>query len=264
MPFIHLFGLSETQFNCCVSHKSTPIPHYTIYRCDIVKQAKTGLVLYVHNSIQNNTTRRIDLESQCIESLWVEICNSKTPSLLVGYVYRNPAVTYEWYHEFVTLLDKVSESKNNVLLLGDFNIDLLKPHLAWESTFSILGLNQLITQPARVTCSTNTLIDHIYTNNPNLVHSISVPNIAISDHFPVLCTWSIKLPRRPPQGHTTIQYRTFKRFNEDACFKKRKKKKVVLLSVMFISLIILMMLCQFGTMLSCQSSTFMLHYVRKE
>ena len=49
-----------------------------------------------------------------------------------------------------------------------------------------------------------------------LVHSISVPNIAISDHFPVLCTWSIKLPQRPPKGHTTIQYRTFKRFNTDA------------------------------------------------
>ena len=64
----------------------------------------------------------------------------KTPSLLVGYVYRNPAATYEWYDVFVTMLDNVSESKNNILLLGDFNIDLLKPHLAWESIFSILGL----------------------------------------------------------------------------------------------------------------------------
>ena len=130
----------------------------------------------------------------------MEIRNPKTSSLLVGYVYRNPAATYEWYDEFLTMLDKVSESKNNVLLLDDFNIDLLKPHLALESPFSILGLNQLITQPTRVTCSTNTLIDHIYTNNLNLVHSIFVPNIAISDHFLVLCTSSIKLPRRPPKG----------------------------------------------------------------
>ena len=215
-PFIHLFGLSETRFNCYVSDESIAIPHYTIYRRDIIKQGETSLVLYVHNSMQNITTRRTDLESQCTESLWVEIRNPKTPSLLVGYVYRNPAATYEWYDEFVTMLDKVSESKNDVLLLGDFNIDLLKPHLAWESTFSVLGLNQLITQPTRVTCSTNTLIDHIYTNNSNLVHSISVPNIAISDHFPVLCTWSIKLPRRPPKGHITIQYRTFKRFSKNA------------------------------------------------
>ena len=185
-PFIHLFGLSETRFNCYVSDESIAIPHYTIYRRDIIKQGETGLVLYVHNSMQNITTRRTDLESQCTESLWVEIRNPKTPSLLVGYVYRNPAATYEWYDEFVTILDKVLKVKIKSFHLGDFNIDLLKPHLAWESTFSILGLNQLFTQPTRVTCSTNTLIDHIYTNNSNLVHSIFVPNIAISDHFPVL------------------------------------------------------------------------------
>ena len=76
-----------------------------------------------------------------LKAFWVEICIPKTPSLLVGYVYRNPAATYEWYDEFVTMLDTVSESKINVLLLGDFNTDLLKPHLDWESTFSILGLN---------------------------------------------------------------------------------------------------------------------------
>ena len=163
-PFVHLFGLSETRFNCRVSDESIAIPHYTIYRRDIVKQDETGLALYVHNSIPNITTRRTDLESQCIESLWVEICIPKTPSLLVGYVYRNPAATYEWYDEFVTMLDKVSVSKTNIHLLGDFNIDLFKPHLAWESTFSILGLNQ----PTRVTCYTNTLIDHVYTDNPTL------------------------------------------------------------------------------------------------
>ena len=111
------------------------IPHYAIYRRDIVKQGETGLALYVHNSIQNITTRRTDFETQCIESLWVEIRNPKTPSLLAGYVYRNPAATNKWYDEFVAMLDEVTESKNNVLLLGDFNIDLLKPHLAWESTF---------------------------------------------------------------------------------------------------------------------------------
>ena len=69
---------------------------------------------------------RTDLESQYIESLWVEIRNPKTPGLLVGYVYRNPAATCEWYDEFVTMLDKVSESKNKsfcwvILILTDLN-----------------------------------------------------------------------------------------------------------------------------------------------
>jgi len=94
-PFVHMFGLSETRFNCCVSDESIAVPHYTIYRRDIAKQGETGLALYVHNSIQNITTRRTDLESQCIESIWMEIRNPKTPSLLVGYVYRNPAAICE-------------------------------------------------------------------------------------------------------------------------------------------------------------------------
>ena len=58
------------------------------------------------------------------------------------------------------MLDKVAESENTVLLLDDFNIDLLKPSLAWKSTFSILGLNQIITQP------TNTFTDHIIHQEP--------------------------------------------------------------------------------------------------
>ena len=134
-PFIHLFGLSETRLNCPVSDELIAIPHYSIYRRDIVKHGETGPALYVHNSIQNITTRRTDFETQCFESLWVEIRNPKILSLLIGYVYRNPAATNEWYDEFVATLDEVTESKNNVLLLCDFNIDLLKPHLAWESTF---------------------------------------------------------------------------------------------------------------------------------
>ena len=60
-PFIHLFGLSETRFNCYVSDESIAIPHYAIYRRDIVKQGETDLALYVHNSIQNITTRLTDL-----------------------------------------------------------------------------------------------------------------------------------------------------------------------------------------------------------
>ena len=38
---------------------------------------------------------------------------------------------------------------------------------------------------------------------------------SVTTIYPVLCTWYIKLPRHAPTGHTTIQYRTFKRFNKD-------------------------------------------------
>ncbi|WP_419587318.1 endonuclease/exonuclease/phosphatase family protein, partial [Thiolapillus sp.] len=214
-PCIHLLGLSETRLDYRMSDESIEIPQYFTFRRDAVKQGETGLAIYIHSSIQSITTRRSDLESQSVESLWVEISHSKSPSLLVGFIYRNPTATYAWYDEFLVMLDKVADSKKNILLLGDFNIDLSKSHSAWESTYSLVGLHQLVNKPTRVTSTTDTLIDHIYTNRQDLLHNVSVPNIGISDHYPVLCTWSMKLPRHAPKGHTTIQYRTFKRFNKD-------------------------------------------------
>ena len=129
-------GLSETRLDYRISDESFVIPNYSILRRDATYQGETGLALYVHRSILPSTTRRTDLESSHVESLWVEINFSKSPPVLAGYVYRKATATYAWYDEFVTMMDTVADSKNNILLLGDFNIDLFKPHSAWESSLT--------------------------------------------------------------------------------------------------------------------------------
>ena len=45
------------------------------------------------------------------------------------------------------------------------------------------GLIQLISEATRVTPLSKTLIDHIYTNCPENVNSINIPQIGLSDHF---------------------------------------------------------------------------------
>ena len=59
------------------------------------------------------------------------------------------------------------------------------------------------------------LLEHIYTNNEQMVSKVQVFGICISDHFPVVCTWSSKIARKLAKDHTTIQYRSFKHFNQD-------------------------------------------------
>ena len=66
-------------------------------------------------------------------------------SILVGYVYRNPAATYDWFDQFVTMMDKVYDWKLNVVLLGDFNTDMQKSNPAWDCTISLFCLDQMIT-----------------------------------------------------------------------------------------------------------------------
>ena len=65
-----------------------------------------------------------------------------------------------------------------------------------------------------------TLIDHIYiyTNNPDVITEVSVPDLSISDHCPISCSRSIKLPKCEPKTHSYISFRSFEDFNKAAFF----------------------------------------------
>ena len=75
--------------------------------------------------------------------------------------------------------------------MGDFNIDLLKYNYCNFSTeffnqFSSSGYTSLIFKPTRITKSTATLIDNIFTNNLSKTeHLNDILLNDISDHFPI-------------------------------------------------------------------------------
>ena len=66
-----------------------------------------------------------------------------------------------------------------------------------------------------MTQTSATLLDHIYTNKGQVVSNVHVSDICISDHCPVISTWSCKLPKKLAKGHTTVEYRPFEHFNKD-------------------------------------------------
>ena len=72
----------------------------------------------------------------------------------------------------------------------------------------------IIREPTRVTETTSTIIDHVYTSHPdNIIESFVLP-YSISDHFPVCFTRKIS-NRISKSKHVTTKYRCFKNFNED-------------------------------------------------
>ena len=66
-------------------------------------------------------------------------------------------------------MDAVRLESKEIILLGDFNMDLLQPYESWLQTLENYRLYQLISTPTRVTATSKTLIDHIYVSN-NEVH----------------------------------------------------------------------------------------------
>ena len=147
---------------------------------------QTGIALYIHNSIANITYRRQDLENDHVECIWFEVKPNMMPlRFLCVFIYRHHSASYEWFDDFVNMIYNMHTviPPGDILLLGDFNIDLLNPHPSWDSTITLLGLTQLVKSP-RITQASATLIDHIYTNNPDVLTEVDVPDLTISDYCP--------------------------------------------------------------------------------
>ena len=216
-PPLHLLGLSETRLGV-QPDSQVFINNYHFFRKDAKLPGEVGLGIYVHKDITQFVTRRVDLESEGVECMWLQFKRTdKDSALLVSFVYRNPAATYAWYDDFVRMMDVVTNRhpKANFIIMGDFNIDFLKPQPSWKSTVSLHGLTQLVSQPTRITPTSSTLLDHIYVNNTDRISNIQVSDVSISDHCPILCSWSCKIPKPAKSYHTTIQYRCFKRFDKN-------------------------------------------------
>ena len=214
-PPFHVFGISESRLSDSVSDDDVSIHGYSLFRRDAKAPGQTGVAAYVHQSITPLTRRRFDLESKDVESLWLEIKGHlNSPPLLVAFIYRNPAASFAWYDHFSHMLDCASVSRNDVLIMGDFNIDMYKPHPSWDLTMTSIGLEQLVSSPTRVTPTSSTLIDHILCNRSEAVKDVTVSDLSISDHFPISCEWLSKIPKTKKRTHTTVTYRCFKHFDK--------------------------------------------------
>ena len=211
---IDILGVCETFLNDKISSNVLSIKGYNMERRDRKDKKGGGILMYLSNEITYK--RRDDLELGDIESIWIEVKFKYSKPILVCSAYRPPSSNREWIDTFSReLKGAFSTNDNEVIIMGDFNIDYLKdPSLQWTSALEQYDLKQVITSPTRTTRSTSTLIDHIYSNKPDYLCENIVPNIAISDHFPVCATRKCSQNSRRSKP-LEIKYRDFKTFDEN-------------------------------------------------
>jgi len=126
------------------------------------------------------------------ESQFIKIQLDNEKSLTLGNIYRPPRDTIENYRTFIDELDlTLSNLTGEVLLSGDFNIDLLKirDKPVFSEFFTKLlsnGYVPKITLPTRLTRNNGTLIDNhfckISSNFSETTSGIILSNM--SDHLP--------------------------------------------------------------------------------
>lgn len=211
---VHVLGLSESKLK---DYHHDNLFYIDGYQKPIRKDRLTGgggIIVYVKEGIVFK--RRTDLETDELECVWVEICPKNSRPFLLCFMYRHPNSTVAWNESFENCIDKSMEEEKELYILGDFNRDLLNSNIKrnWVEFITQFGLSQMVTQATRVTPRSSTLIDHIYCNIQENCSNVSVPNLGISDHFPIFFTRKIN-SCKPKSKHYSISYRSFKNFNEE-------------------------------------------------
>ena len=123
-----------------------------------------------------------------IESSSIENINKNEKNMVVGYTYKHPKQMILNFLEshLLPLLEQLSHENKEVLIMGDFNINLLyydnKNTANFLDTVFSYSYLPFINTPTRVTDHSKT-IDNIFYNNPIL--NITTGNISsvISDHL---------------------------------------------------------------------------------
>ena len=88
---------------------------------------------------------------------------------VIALIYRHPANNFTHFQKYLThILNKLNHFKQEYILVGDYNIDLLKHQsiskvCKYLSAIHAKGCSS-INKPTRITETSATLLDHMYTN----------------------------------------------------------------------------------------------------
>ena len=103
------------------------------YRClsTPTEASAGGAAIYFSESYAFKPRKDLDsimYLSKQLESIFVEIILPNKTNIIVGTVYRHPCMSIASFNsDFLTpLIFKISSERKQLLLLGDFNVDLLK------------------------------------------------------------------------------------------------------------------------------------------
>ncbi len=198
---LDFLGLSETWLNKHSPEAAFDISGYNVFRRDRNKGKGGGLLVYVKNTITCNLIEW----SQEIDMEYIGLNMSLSPqmSFIVICLYRPPSTNNIFYEHLHNIL-KQCDGKKELILMGDFNInwDKKTERKKLKEITNKFNLSQLIQGPTRITNSSQTQTDLIFTNRPQRVTTSHNLLTGLSDHNITLLVRKLtrkKLQNRPQE-----------------------------------------------------------------
>ena len=149
-----------------------------------------GVAIFLKNDIAYKQRTDLIVFNDCCESTFVEVNKSVfgfKKNVIFGVLYRPPNTDIQFFTDVLKdICEKIRYENKPCFLMGDYNINLLNveshsPTAEFNDTMFSYGFIPLITRPTRVTQSSATLIDNIFTNQLLDLHNESMQGILITD-----------------------------------------------------------------------------------
>nr|CAH7736535.1 unnamed protein product [Callosobruchus chinensis] len=208
---LDIFGASETWLHEGIESKVILINGYQIIRSD--RDGRGGGVLfYVKNDLKFEIILT-DMQS-CLEQLWIKI-KIGTKIYAFGLLYRPPKGNIiDCFEHLDGILSQLIFDCNGIIIIGDLNINMLSLDRGAEYLnrfLDIYSLTQVVSEPTRITPTSQSLLDLIICSNPEMISDCKVLNLHSSfDHCRVSCSLTGAFER---SSQKIIQVRNWNSFD---------------------------------------------------
>lgn len=207
-------AVTETWLTAGMADDGVSLDGYALVRRDREDGRRAGgVALYIKNNF-TFTLLNLSPVNVGFEHLWVKITLSGI-SVVVGVIYRPPSSDIALFFEsFESLLSDVILNTHEIVILGDFNINLLdvnhRNSILFTNMCDTLGIKQIIDEPTRVTATFSLLIDFILLSSHTLVPICGVKHdLLVSDHCLIFVRLNLSQPPRAPLCRTFRDFHNF-------------------------------------------------------
>ena len=185
-----IIGISESRLQKSKQHITNISLLSYFYEHIPTESSKGGTLLYLDKNINYKLRKDLNIYHKGMtESTFVEIINKNEKNMVAGCIYKHPKQIIPDFldNHLLPLLEKLSNGNKQILIMGDFNINLLsyddKNTANFPDTMFSYSYFPFINTLTRVTSHSKTLIDNMFYNKPML--NITAGNISsvISDHL---------------------------------------------------------------------------------
>ena len=197
---LDILSINETRLDDTINDSLVHLNGYDVLRKDRNRMGG-GVAI---------TINRNELVPDSLEALCVEVRKPKSKPILIVSCYRSPNSDQEVLKLIENLIRNLDDEGKELVILGDFNYDLVNQSATHNSDkfleiLNLYQLHQLINEPTRITETSKTLIDVIITNKP-----VNYLKSGISDHSLVYTCRKLSVPK---SKHEVVVTRCLKKYN---------------------------------------------------